>query len=122
MKKYIITVNGTSYEVVVEEADPNATYTPKAEAPKAEAPKAEAPKAAAAPAGNGEQIKAPMPGTILKVAVSNGQAVKKGELVCVLEAMKMENEIFAPCDGTVTSVTVSQGATVSSGDVLCTIA
>lgn len=122
MKKYIITVNGTSYEVVVEEADPNATYTPKAEAPKAEAPKAEAPKAAAAPAGNGEQIKAPMPGTILKVAVSNGQAVKKGDLVCVLEAMKMENEIFAPCDGTVTSVTVSQGATVSSGDVLCTIA
>ena len=122
MKKYIITVNGTSYEVVVEEADPNATYTPKAEAPKAEAPKAEAPKAAAAPAGNGEQIKAPMPGTILKVAVSNGQAVKKGDLVCVLEAMKMEIEIFAPCDGTVTSVTVSQGATVSSGDVLCTIA
>lgn len=122
MKKYIITVNGTSYEVVVEEADPNATYTPKAEAPKAEAPKKEAPKAAAAPAGNGEQIKAPMPGTILKVAVSNGQAVKKGDLVCVLEAMKMENEIFAPCDGTVTSVTVSQGATVSSGDVLCTIA
>lgn len=122
MKKYIITVNGTSYEVVVEEADPNATYTPKAEAPKAEAPKTEAPKAAAAPAGNGEQIKAPMPGTILKVAVSNGQAVKKGDLVCVLEAMKMENEIFAPCDGTVTSVTVSQGATVSSGDVLCTIA
>ena len=122
MKKYIITVNGTSYEVVVEEADPNATYTPKAEAPKAEAPKKEAPKAAAAPAGNGEQIKAPMPGTILKVAVSNGQAVKKGDLVCVLEAMKMENEIFAPCDGTVTSVTISQGATVSSGDVLCTIA
>lgn len=122
MKKYIITVNGTSYEVVVEEADPNATYTPKAEAPKAEAPKAEAPKAAAAPAGAGEQLKAPMPGTILKVAVSNGQAVKKGDLVCVLEAMKMENEIFAPCDGTITSVVVSQGATVSSGDVLCTIA
>ena len=122
MKKYIITVNGTSYEVVVEEADPNATYTPKAEAPEAEAPKKEAPKAAAAPAGNGEQIKSPMPGTILKVAVSNGQAVKKGDLVCILEAMKMENEIFAPCDGTVTSVTVSQGATVSSGDVLCTIA
>ena len=121
-KTYIVTVNGVNYEVVVEEADPNATYTPKAEAPKAEAPKAEAPKAAAAPAGNGEQIKAPMPGTILKVAVSNGQAVKKGDLVCVLEAMKMENEIFAPCDGTVTSVTVSQGATVSSGDVLCTIA
>lgn len=122
MKKYIITVNGTSYEVVVEDADPNATYTPKAEAPKAAAPKAEAPKAAAAPAGNGEQIKAPMPGTILKVAVSNGQAVKKGDLVCILEAMKMENEIFAPCDGTVTSITVSQGASVSSGDVLCTIA
>ena len=121
MKKYIITVNGTSYEVVVEEADPNATYTPKAEAPKAEAPKAEAPKAAAAPAGNGEQIKAPMPGTILKVAVSNGQAVKKGDLVCVLEAMKMENEIMAGVDGTITSVGVTKGTAVEAGTALCTI-
>ena len=63
-----------------------------------------------------------MQGTILKVAVSNGQAVKKGDLICLLEAMKMENEIFAPCDGTVTSVVVSSGQTVATGAVIATIA
>ena len=63
-----------------------------------------------------------MQGTILKVAVSNGQSVKKGDLVCLLEAMKMENEIFAPCDGTVTSVTASAGQTVATGEVIATIA
>ena len=76
---------------------------------------------AAAP-GNGTPVTAPMQGTILKVAVSNGQAVKKGDLVCLLEAMKMENEIFAPCDGTVTSVTVTSGQTVAPGAVIATIA
>jgi biotin carboxyl carrier protein len=62
-----------------------------------------------------------MQGTIIKVAVANGQAVKKGDLVCLLEAMKMENEIFAPCDGTVTSVTVNAGQTVATGAVIATI-
>ncbi len=122
MKKYIVTVNGTKYEVVVEDADPNATYTPAASkapaaAPKAEAPKAEAPKAAPV-SGNGENITCPMPGTIVKVPVKAGQSVKKGDVLCVFEAMKMENEVMAPRDGVVSSVAVSEGATVNSGDVL----
>lgn len=119
MKKYIVTVNGSKYEVVVEDADPNATYTPapKAEAPKAEAPKAEAPKAAPV-SGNGENITCPMPGTIVKLPVKAGDSVKKGDLLCVFEAMKMENEILAPRDGVVNSVAVAQGATVNSGDVV----
>ena len=120
MKKYIVTVNGSKYEVVVEDADPNATYAPapKAEAPKAEAPKAEAPKAAPAAAGNGENITCPMPGTIVKLPVKAGDFVKKGDLLCVFEAMKMENEILAPRDGVVNSVAVAQGATVNSGDLV----
>ncbi|MBQ0092808.1 MAG: biotin/lipoyl-binding protein [Clostridiales bacterium] len=120
MKKYIVTVNGSKYEVVVEDADPNATYAPapKAEAPKAEAPKAEAPKAAPAAAGNGENITCPMPGTIVKLPVKAGDSVKKGDLLCVFEAMKMENEILAPRDGVVNSVAVAQGATVNSGDLV----
>lgn len=121
MKKYIVTVNGTKYEVVVEDADPNATYAPaKAEAPKAEAPKAEAPKAEApkAAAGDGEAIACPMPGTIVKLPVKAGDSVKKGDLLCVFEAMKMENEILAPRDGVVISVNLSEGATVNSGDTV----
>ena len=119
MKKYIVTVNGSKYEVVVEDADPNATYTaaPKAEAPKAE-PVKEAPKAAPAPAGDGENITCPMPGTIVKLPVKAGDSVKKGDLLCVFEAMKMENEILAPRDGVVKSVAVAQGATVNSGDLV----
>ena len=119
MKKYIVTVNGSKYEVVVEDADPNATYAPapKAEAPKAETPKAEAPKAAPV-SGNGENITCPMPGTIVKLPVKAGDSVKKGDLLCVFEAMKMENEILAPRDGVVNSVAVAQGATVNSGDVV----
>lgn len=121
MKKYIVTVNGSKYEVVVEDADPNATYTPAA-APKAaaEAPKA-APAAAPAPAaaaGDGEKITCPMPGTIIKVPVKAGQAVKKGDVLCIFEAMKMENEVQAPRDGVVSSVAVAEGATVNSGDLL----
>lgn len=124
MKKYIVTVNGSKYEVVVEDADPNATYTPAAQAPKAApaaAPKQETPAApAAAPAasGNGETITCPMPGTIVKMPVKAGQAVKKGEVLCIFEAMKMENEVLAPRDGVVNSVNVTEGATVNSGDVL----
>ena len=125
MKKYNITVNGNTYEVIVEEADGSVSapvYTaPVAAAP---APVAAAPKAApAAPAGpaGANKVTAPMPGTILNVKVTAGQAVKKGDVICVLEAMKMENDIPAPCDGTVASVNVQKGASVNAGDVLATL-
>ena len=120
-KKYIVTVNGTSYEVVVEDADPNATYT-KAPEPAQEAPKA-APAAAPAPAaaGNGEKVTSPLPGTVLKVLAKQGAAVKSGDVLCIIEAMKMENEIMAPCDGTVSAVSVSEGASVNAGDPLFVI-
>ena len=124
MKKYVITVNGAKYEVVVEEADINAKFT-KAETPKAApaapaaAPKAAAPKAASAGA---TAVNAPLPGNILKVKATQGSAVKKGDLLCVLEAMKMENEILAPADGTVTAVYAKEGTSVNTGDVLFEIA
>ncbi len=124
MKKYIVTVNGTKYEVAVEEADPNAVYAPaaaKAAAPKAEAPKAEAPKSAPAAAPTeGAKVNAPLPGNILKVNFAVGDTVKKGDVLCILEAMKMENEVLAPCDGTVKSAT-SKGATVNTGDLIFVI-
>ena len=122
MKKYIVTVNGTKYEVAVEEADPNAVYAPapKAEAPKAEAPKAEAPKAAPAVSGEGAKVNAPLPGNILKVNFAVGDAVKKGDVLCILEAMKMENEVLAPCDGTVKSA-AAKGATINTGDLIFVI-
>ena len=112
MKKYVITVNGAKYEVVVEEADINAKFT-KAETPKA------APKAASAGA---TAVNAPLPGNILKVKATQGSAVKKGDLLCVLEAMKMENEILAPADGTVTAVYAKEGTSVNTGDVLFELA
>ena len=125
-KRYNVTVNGTLYEVEVEELGETAASAPavSAAAPAPAAPvKKETPKAApkAAAAGAGTPVTAPMQGTIIKVAVTNGQAVKKGDLVCLLEAMKMENEIFAPCDGTVTSVTTAAGQTVATGAVIATI-
>ena len=122
MKKYNITVNGTTYEVLVEEAD-GAVSAPVYTAPSAPvaAPKA-APKAPAA-AGNAGAVKvsSPMPGTILNVKVSVGQEVKKGDVICVLEAMKMENEIPSPCDGVVASVHVQKGASVGANDVIISI-
>lgn len=113
MKKYRVNVNGTVYEVELEEITGAA---PAAAAPVA----APAAAPAVAPAG-GEKVCAPMPGTILSVNVSNGSAVKKGDVLMILEAMKMENEIMAPCDGTVTSVAAAKGAAVESGALLCTI-
>lgn len=110
MKKYRVNVNGTVFEVEIEEM----TGAPAAPAA------TPAPAAPAAPAG-GEKITAPMPGTILAVNVANGSAVKKGDVLMILEAMKMENEIMAPCDGAVTSVAVTKGASVESGTLLCTI-
>lgn len=115
MRKFIVNVNGTSYEVEVEEMQ-NVPANAAQSAPKANA---EAQKAA--PAG-GESVTAPMPGTIKKVAVSANQQVKKGDVLFILEAMKLENEIMSPCNGKITSVCISEGATVNPGDVLCTIA
>ena len=115
MKKYKVTVNGTAYEIELEELTGAA---PAAPAPAAAAP-APAP-AAAAPAG-GEQVTSPMPGTILDVKVSQGASVKKGDVLMILEAMKMENEIMCPCDGKVASINAAKGAAVESGTLLCVI-
>jgi biotin carboxyl carrier protein len=118
MKKYNVNVNGTNYEVVIEEV--NGAEIPAAPAA-APAPVA-APAPAAAPAAGGETVTSPMPGNILSVNVTVGKAVKKGDVLMVLEAMKMENEIMSPTDGTVNAVNVSKGASVETGTVLCTIA
>ena len=123
MKNYTITVNGTAYEVAVEEngssSAPVAAAAPKAAAPKAAAP---APKAAAPAGAQGSVvIAAPMPGKILAVKSSVGASVKKGEVLLILEAMKMENEIVASQDGTVASINVATGDSVEAGDTLATL-
>ena len=121
MKKYNITVNGNTYEVYVEEADASsAPVAAPVAAPAAPAAKTATPKAAPAASG-ANKVTAPMPGTVLQVKVSQGQSVKKGDVICVLEAMKMENDIPAPCDGVVASVNVQKGASVAAGDVLASI-
>lgn len=118
MKNYTITVNGNVYDVTVEEGTGSTAGAAKAAAPKAAAPKA-APKAAAPAGAQGAvKVNAPMPGKILKVNVNAGAAVKKGDVLLVLEAMKMENEICAPQDGTVATVECVAGDSVESGKVL----
>ena len=135
--KYVVTLNGKNYEVEVTETDAIVTgitevpvmvaAAPVAAAPvatPAEAPKAEeAPvqSAPAAPTANGTQVKATMPGSILAVKASVGQSVKAGDVLVVLEAMKMENDITAPCDGTVKEIVVTKGTTVNTDDVLVVI-
>ena len=118
MKNYTITVNGNVYDVTVEEGTGSTAGAAKAAAPKAAAPKA-VPKAAAPAGAQGVvKVNAPMPGKILKVNVNAGAAVKKGDVLLVLEAMKMENEICAPQDGTVATVECAAGDSVESGKVL----
>lgn len=125
--KYWVTVNGTKFEVVVDQAPEGEGVNGNANAPigagSAVTPAVPASAPAAAPtnpvkAGDGESILAPMPGTILDVKVSEGQALKKGDVLFILEAMKMENEIMAGHDGTVVKITVSKGTSVKTGDCL----
>ena len=116
MKAYKVTVNGNVYEITLEVIDKADIKTPAA-------PVAAPASAPAAPAAAGATtVAAPMPGTILKVNVQAGSAVKKGDGLMILEAMKMENEIMAPADATVASVNVAQGASVEAGAVLCMLA
>lgn len=110
-----VTVNGKSYKVEMEHAAPMAHKA--APAAPATAPKADAPKAAAAPAG-GKKVVSPLPGSVIKVLVAEGQAVKKGDILLTLESMKMENTIAAECDGTVKQVAVKAGQTVMQDDLL----
>ncbi|HOJ10719.1 MAG TPA: biotin/lipoyl-binding protein [Clostridiales bacterium] len=141
MKKFLIKVNGSQYEVEVEEigkgnfdveeiheaASTRTVPAAPAPSPAPAAPKAAAPAApaknttsAAVPAG-AQTISAPMPGVINSVNVNSGDSIKKGDILLILEAMKMENEIISPVDGTIASVNVSKGASVNAGDVLLSI-
>ena len=121
MKNYTITVNGTVYDVTVEEGGAGAGTATPAAAPKA-APKAAAPKAAAPAGAEGAvKVNAPMPGKIISVKASAGQAVKKGDVILILEAMKMENEVVAPQDGTIASINVAAGDSVEAGAVLASL-
>lgn len=134
MAKYVVTLNGKNYEVEVEKNTAKITNTTAAAAPAA----APAPKAAPAPASvaapapapapapvaaapaGGANVTAPMPGTVLNVVAPVGTAVKAGDVILILEAMKMENDIVAPCDGTVASV-AAKGTSVNTDDVLATL-
>ena len=133
MKEFTFKINGAEYKCAVEEIEAGKTnvtvngkvYTVETEAPAAPAPKpaapaapkAEAPKPAAAPAA-GLQVKSPLPGSVIKVLVSEGQAVKKGDTLLTLESMKMENAIMAEADGTVKQIAVSAGQNVMQDDLL----
>ncbi len=127
--KYIVTINDKNYEIEVERGQATLMKTTQATAPApqlAAAPAASAPaqptQAAPSPANvSGEAIKAPMPGTILDVRVSPGSAVKTGDILIILEAMKMENEITASRDGVVAQVIATKGASVVTGDVLLSL-
>lgn len=129
MKNYTITVNGTPYSVTVEEGTSSAAAAPVATAPVAAPVAAPAPAPAAAPAPapapagseGAVKIEAPMPGNILDVKVAVGDAVSNGQVLCILEAMKMENDIVASQDGTVASINVSKGDSVEAGQVLITL-
>ena len=121
MKNYTITVNGNVYNVTVEEGTTAGVVQAPAAAPKA-APAAAPAAPKAAPAGAGAvKITAPMPGKIVAVKANAGAAVKKGQVILVLEAMKMENDVVAPQDGTLASVDVATGASVEAGSVLATM-
>ncbi|HAX84205.1 MAG TPA: acetyl-CoA carboxylase biotin carboxyl carrier protein subunit [Ruminococcaceae bacterium] len=130
--KYVVTLNGKKYDVEVNESEavitsvsnaaPAAPVAPVAAAPAPAASTAPgAPAAVVGTAVSGTQIISPMPGTILKLNVAEGQAVKAGDVVLILEAMKMENEIVAPCDGTIKQLLVSKGSTVDTDQILAVL-
>lgn len=131
--KYVVTLNGKKYDVEVNESEAvitsvsNAAPAAAPVAPVAAAPAPVASTAPSAPAAvvgtavSGTQITSPMPGTILKLNVAEGQAVKAGDVVLILEAMKMENEIVAPCDGTIKQLLVSKGSTVDTDQILAVL-
>lgn len=129
--KYVVTLNGKDYEVEVGQGAAQVLSVSAAgtSAPASTPVRATAPAAVPAPApvvapaapAAGKAVNAPMPGTVLKMLVKQGDKVTNGQVLLVLEAMKMENEIFAPCDGTVTSVAVKEGSSVNSGDAMVTI-
>ena len=137
MRRYNVKVNGTAYEVEIEEIGgspsrgpayarpPMPRPAPVAAAPAPAAPEAQAEQAAQAEApvavAEGERVAAPMPGTILDVRVSEGQSVKKGQPLMILEAMKMENEIMAPRDGVILQINTAKGSSVKTGDPLCVL-
>ena len=122
MKRFNITVNGKAYDVAVEEITDGSAPVQAAAPSATAAPAAPAPAAAPTPAaGEGTKVTAPMPGNILDVKVNTGDTVTKGQVLMVLEAMKMENDIVAPCDGKVTSVVAKKGDTVNASDTLATI-
>lgn len=131
--KYVVTLNGKKYDVEVNESEAVITSVSNAApaaAPVAPVAAALAPAASTAPSApaavvgtavSGTQITSPMPGTILKLNVAEGQAVKAGDVVLILEAMKMENEIVAPCDGTIKQLLVSKGSTVDTDQILAVL-
>ncbi len=126
VKKYKVTVNGQSYDVGVEElggaVSPSVAQSAQAaQAAPVAAPAAPAP-VAAAPAAGATCVKAPMPGTVLSLKVAAGQAVRRGDVLLILEAMKMENEISSPADGTVAAIRVQAGSTVNTGDPMVDLA
>ncbi len=120
MKRYNITVNGKAYDVAVEELEGGAAPVAAA-APAAAPAAAAAPAPAAAPVADGTKITAPMPGTILDIKVAVGDSVKSGQAVCVLEAMKMENDVNSPVDGKVLSINTTKGSSVETGAVLVVV-
>lgn len=121
MKTYTITVNGTAYDVTVEETAGGAAPAPAAKAAPAAPAAAPAPAKAAGGAAGSVEINAPMPGKILDVKAQPGASVSRGDVVLILEAMKMENEVVAPQDGTIASINVNVGDMVEPGAVLATM-
>ena len=120
-KFFDVTVNGATYEVEAENA-PAAAPAPQPAAAPVQAAPAAAAAPAAKPAGAGEKVASPLPGVIIEISVKEGQQVKAGQKIAILEAMKMENEIPAPKDGTITDIHVHKGDTLQEGDPVVTIA